>query len=291
MPSRKEPKIPLSDVVHLLAGRKRRKGKKKAVKRKQAVAIPPYANPSQRYTGMSAFSFTPSMVNPAVGPYINPLQQARGQTVNINTNYDPDRHRVQVETDSRSGVFPTEINPNDIAPRIASRRLIEGPPQQSLLSSSLPPVARRLEFSNPVAHLRQSISREVVPTGVYDPLRPGGRPLPPPLLPAEEEMFQVYAMKPPVDAGNLQSEEDFEEVYATPPKRLTKLTRKNPITGQLEQYQKGGRVKANYPVNLEGLARGGTLKSDYERMIIPPGNPRDHFRGMPKEMRDMYGIE
>jgi hypothetical protein len=107
----------------------------------------------------------------------------------------------------------------------------------------------------------------------------------------EEEEMQVDAMKPPVDPGNLQSEEDFEEVYPPPRKRLTKLTRKNPITGQLEQYQKGGRVKANYPVNLEGLARGGTLKSDYERMIIPPGNPRDHFRGMPKEMRDMYGIE
>ncbi len=281
MPSRKEPQIPLSDVVHLLAGRKRRKGKKKVVRRKPApqVAVPPYVNPSQRYTGMSAFSFTPSMINPVASPFINPFQQqARGQTININTNYDPDRHRVEVVTDSKSGVFPTEINPNDIAPRVSQRRLISGPQQQSLISSSLPSVSSRLEFSNPVAHLRQAPSVEVVPTGIYDPLKPGGKSLPPPLMSAEEEMLQAEAMAPPLDPGKLETESQFDEYYAPAPKRLTKLTRKNPVTGQLEQYQKGGRIMANYPINL-GLARGGMMPEMRTKPhpIIPLGRPQDHF--------------
>lgn len=293
MPSRKELQVPISDVVHLLAGRKRRKPKKKAARRKPApqVAAPPYVNPSQRYTGMSGFS----MVNPAMFPYVNPFQQqARGQTININTNYDPDRHRVEVVTDSKSGVFQTEINPNDIAPRISQRRLIAGPVQQSLITSSLPPVSSRLEFSNPVAHLRQAPSIEVVPTGIYDPLKPGGRSLPPPLVSAEEEMLQMDAMVPPIDPGRLETEAQFEEYYAPAPKRLSKLTRKNPVTGELEQYQKGGRVMANYPINLGGLARGGMMTKpflDDDYRIVPPGNPAEHFRGMPKDLRRMYGFE
>lgn len=290
MPTRKEPQIPLSDVVHLLSGKKKRKATKKVTRKKApAVAAPQYVNPSQRYTGMSSFSFVPSMVNPAPPPFIQPLQQARGQTININTNYDPDRHRVMVETDSKSGVFPTEINPNDIVPRISSRRLIGGNAQPDLISSSLPPAPAPLQFSNPVAHLQQSFGREVVPSAFYDPLRPGGRPMPPDLVEEKygDEMLQADAMMPPIDPGNLQSEQQFEELYAPQPRRLTRLTRRNPVTGALEQYARGGVLPMkDYPVNRY-MNGGFVTKPYFDRMIIPPGNPRDHYRGREHLLREL----
>lgn len=271
---KKEPMVPLSDVVHLLSGRKPARKKKRAAKKKAASAAPaPFTN-RPGYQGFSAFSATrmiPSTHQQFIQPppqVIRPVYEAeKSHTININSNFDPDRRKVEVVTDSKSGVLPVEMNPNDIVPRIAQHRLIMAEP--SLLNQkriTLPPVQEPFQPQNPAGLLgTRLLSREAIPSAPYDPLRPTGRM--PMLSPFPEE-----EMLPPLDPGKLETEQQFEEFYAPPPKRLTKLTRKNPVTGELEQYRRGGVLKRQ---------DGGYIID--KRVVIPPGNPREHLRGRPYE--------
>lgn len=327
MPKKAEPQIPLSDVVQLLSGRKpAKKRRAKKVAKKRAVQPAPFTN-RPGFQGHSAFSTVPLRMVPSAHQQfiqpppqlVRPMQAAeRAQTININSNYDPDRRRVEVVSDSKSGVVAVEMNPHDIVPRIAARRLIEAAPSLMSQRMIMPPVQEPFQPQNPAGRLGTNIlPTEAIPSAPYDPLRPGG--MPPALM---DDVLEDY--EPVIDPGNL-SEEQLEEFYAPRPKRLTKLTRFNQDTGQFEQYRRGGILKrANggvvqnpfeegeqilrrnarplednvfgkgirdkrwrepRDINLEEFmqrkANGGMISSN--RVIVPPGNPRDHFRGRPWE--------
>ena len=320
MPKKAEPQIPLSDVVQLLSGRKPAKKRKRVAKRRVAQPAPPAPFTNRPgFQGVSAFSTVPIRMIPSAHQQfiqpppqvVKPIQEAeRAQTININTNYDPDRRRVEVVSDSKSGVLPIEMNPNDISPRIAAHRLIEAQPSaMSQRRIIMPPVQEPFQPQNPAGRLGTDILPiEAIPSAPYDPLRPGGMPY------LVDEKYAEEELMPPVDPGNLQSEEQFEEYYAPKPKRLSKLTRFNQATGQFEQYRRGGILKRaeggvvfdsgeamlrrnalplgqdrrwrdtrniNFEELMQRKANGGMISSN--RVIVPPGNPRDHFRGRPWE--------
>lgn len=280
---KKEPQIPLSDVVQLLSGRKPAK-KKKVVRRKKPVQAGTGARqgdvrPTHRMTGQSGFSFQPSLIHPPNQQFIQPPPQvvrpindaARSQTININTNYDPDRRKEVVESNSKSGVVSIEMNPNDLNPRISSRRLIEGPPS-ALRVGYQPPAQESFQPQNPAARLNpRVIQEEVIPSAPYDPLRPGGRP---PQLVEDIEEYGAYERELQ-DQAMMEAEEfDGDEQM----RRMVKLTRRNPITGQLEQYARGGVLRR---------AAGGRIPPDHmikRDYMIPPGPPQGWDVFLPRRL-------
>ncbi len=255
---KKELKLPISDVVKLLSGKNPAKKKKKTIRKKKPVQAGSGAPQAvfmryQPLSGPSGFSFQPSLVNPPnhqqfLQPppqVVRPVKEAeKSMTININSNYDPDRRKVEVLSDSKGGVYGVDMNPFDIQPRISNRRAIEGPPPSLARSaSSSSSSSSPFQPSRPASFLNPSIiQREVVPSAPFDPLRPGGRRTPPMLLPVEEidarerEILDLYARAPD------ESEEERG-------RRLTQLTGRNPLTGELYQYARGGMIIKNYPIN------------------------------------------